>query len=940
MKKILSGILALTVAGAVFLPSVSAFAADPAITASEVKIGDGTEDVKDTLKSSAADEEGMLQISPSTLLKIKLNLENGGEGKNVSFIANKNVESDSAVNIQYIDQLTTDANGDVSIQFRPRTTDTAGIYNMRANSNGATMFSKFYKTLTNQLQPILSTPNVTEKGDDIELTVSNYTEDWETANKLYVITTDGETTTKTEISVDDYSFTPDSENVNIATLKVKTTGDWATAAEHKLQFSAETGSVYNPITFTVNVVAPLPSYTVTLDSKGGSAVNVDSFKAKKLPVTLPTPIRNGYDFSGWYTADTDGTKIESITADNLTTIFGDEQITATLYAKWTAKTYTITYNNVEGAVNPNADKTAYTIESDTITLANPTKIGYDFKGWYSDAAYQTPITEIAKGNYGDKNLYAKWEEKKKQAITANFISSTGKTIPTDIAAGSTTIPTTGEREGNEVSFTVTAPAGYTVTSVSSTDVALNKENDNYRFTMPDKAVAVDVTVTPIAYTINLNVGDGVRGDIPESVEATVESLPELQSYTPTKEGFRFSGWYTAEISGNSENITSATELLSLLGANTSTTLYAQYVENGKFKVVYSAPSDSENIPTDDNTYDVTTTLSINISNKQPTRLGYTFKGWKVVGDTTEMVYQAGALYTVSNNVSSAVTFVAQWEANQYNVTLDLQGGSGIDTTLTGTVENIPSIPSQTPVRAGYTFKGWFDAATGGNQITVITKENLLREDIIYAQWDEIMVTAVSVTPSENNKVTDVNGTIQFIATVTPNTAADNTIVWTLTTEDNAPVDTSIATLDNNGLFTAKKVGQYKFKITATNKKSGKYSTVDVAVDIPDIPQENINKINSLNLTNKTVNITTKTDKQNAYLVAALYKTNNASSDKQGTLVKATFKNISDITGTTSDVSFGDTAFTADGGYTYVKVFMWNSLSGMMPLCDSLTQQTE
>ena len=72
MKKVLSGLLVLIMAGTL---TVSAFAAAGDITAAEVKINDGTEILTETLKTDAFDEDGMLRISPSTLLKIKLKLE-------------------------------------------------------------------------------------------------------------------------------------------------------------------------------------------------------------------------------------------------------------------------------------------------------------------------------------------------------------------------------------------------------------------------------------------------------------------------------------------------------------------------------------------------------------------------------------------------------------------------------------------------------------------------------------------------------------------------------------------------------------------------------------------------------------------------------------------------------------------------------------------------
>lgn len=192
MKKVLSGLLALVMTGTL---TVSAFAATGDITAEEVTINDETITNDDTLnyilKTDVSDEEGMLRISPSTLLKIKLKLEGEADGDMTFFASQKLGEGENitADKIQFIDQKTPDANGMISIQFRPRTTDTAGIYNMQAKSKGASVFSRFYKTVADQIQPTLTDVSdiSTPKKQDIEITVNGYTEAWKEANTLYEV---------------------------------------------------------------------------------------------------------------------------------------------------------------------------------------------------------------------------------------------------------------------------------------------------------------------------------------------------------------------------------------------------------------------------------------------------------------------------------------------------------------------------------------------------------------------------------------------------------------------------------------------------------------------------------------------------------------------------------------------------------------------------------
>lgn len=77
----------------------------------------------------------------------------------------------------------------------------------------------------------------------------------------------------------------------------------------------------------------------------------------------------------------------------------------TLYAKWEPVIYTITYIVTD---SPTTFDT-YTIESETITLPEPSVVGYTFEGWYKDSEFTdgTQITEIANGSTGNITLYAK-----------------------------------------------------------------------------------------------------------------------------------------------------------------------------------------------------------------------------------------------------------------------------------------------------------------------------------------------------------------------------------------------------------------------------------------------------------------------------------------------------------------------------------------------------
>ena len=101
-------------------------------------------------------------------------------------------------------------------------------------------------------------------------------------------------------------------------------------------------------------------------------------------IILPTAndiTREGYEFGGWY--DNDNNKITEIPSDTAKNI--------SVTAKW-LQLYTITYN-LNGGNNTN-NPTSYTVETETITLADPTKndTNSTFLGWYNESGDK--ITEI------------------------------------------------------------------------------------------------------------------------------------------------------------------------------------------------------------------------------------------------------------------------------------------------------------------------------------------------------------------------------------------------------------------------------------------------------------------------------------------------------------------------------------------------------------------
>ena len=123
----------------------------------------------------------------------------------------------------------------------------------------------------------------------------------------------------------------------------------------------------------------------------------------------------GYTFNGWNTeANGTGTSYDPNGDNNKVTI---EKANVTLYAQWKATKYKVKYDlNYGGATGEPAPKTEVSWESnDLLPTTNPTRTGYEFKGWYTATENGTKVegttkySEIAENDgVGQVTLYAYW----------------------------------------------------------------------------------------------------------------------------------------------------------------------------------------------------------------------------------------------------------------------------------------------------------------------------------------------------------------------------------------------------------------------------------------------------------------------------------------------------------------------------------------------------
>ena len=397
----------------------------------------------------------------------------------------------------------------------------------------------------------------------------------------------------------------------------------------QLYWSDENGNCYKPgdtVPADVSMLSITGDYEVIyLPGTYGTGSAVTDMKPHNNILTLRGALftRAGYTQVGWSTVD-GGEKVY-----DFKDIYTKNEA-LTLYPVWNTNKYTITFDT-----NGGSEIAPITQDYGTEITApdNPTRKGYAFKGWDKEIPETMPAENIT--------VKAQWEINQ-------------YTITFDTNGGSDIAPITQDY-GTEI----TAPDN--PTRKGYTFKGWDKEIPE---TMPAENITVKAQWEINQYTITFDTNGG--SDIAPITQdyGTEITAPD----NPTRKGYTFKGW-DKEIPETmpSENMT----------------VKAQW-EINQYTITFDTNGGSEIAPI---TQDYGTEIT---APDKPTRKGYTFKGWnKEIPETMP---------------AENITVKAQWEINQYTITFDTNGGSDIApiTQDYGTEITAPD----NPTRKGYTFKGW------------------------------------------------------------------------------------------------------------------------------------------------------------------------------------------------------------------------------------------
>ncbi len=318
-------------------------------------------------------------------------------------------------------------------------------------------------------------------------------------------------------------------------------------------------------------------YTITFDSKGGSAVgSIEVQKDSKATApTAPTKAadaNNTYTFAGWY-KDSACTQAFDFANETIT---GD----ITLYAKWTATPivkYSVTFE-LNGGTGSITSQQIVAGGKATRPTTDPTKAAdadntYAFAGWFKDAALSTEFNFTTETINSATTIYAKWTATPitKYSVTFELNGGTGSIASQQVVAGGkatrpTTDPTKADDAENTYEF-----AGWFKDAGLTTEFDFATETINSATTIYAKWTATPIPATKYTVTFNLNGGTGsiASQQVEEGGKVTRPTTDPTKA-ADAENTYDFAGWY--KDAGLTTKFDFATETITQ-----ATTIYAKWI---------------------------------------------------------------------------------------------------------------------------------------------------------------------------------------------------------------------------------------------------------------------------------------------------------------------------------------------------------------------------
>ena len=475
------------------------------------------------------------------------------------------------------------------------------------------------------------------------------------------------------------------------------------------------------------------TYTISYNANGGSGAPASQTKAHFTPLTLSSkkPTRAGYTFLGW------STSASATTASYSPGATYSSNGNTTLYAVWSAKTYTITYNANGGSGAPPAQTKSY---GQTIYLSStkPTRSGYTFIGWgyvssATGAAYQPG--EAYSSNVS-RTLYAVWQKNAPTSYTVSYNANGGSGAPSsqtktkDVTLTlSSTKPTRsgytflGWATSSSATSASYQPGGSYTANASVTLYAVWSCNHASTKTVWDTGCKWRKVCNNCGATLSSGTRHGPythggwvyysgsqhrrtetcdHGDYSGYEYASHSASTKYEQYSSSQHAkYSYcSGCYSSIGSKGYESHTFTSSTVN--GQTVSTCSQCGYTKTTAqtYTVSYNANGGYNAPASQTKVHGVTLALSSSI----PYRFNYEFLGWSTSSTATKATYAAGGSYT--GNSSVILYAVWKYKPATYTVSYDANGGTGAPGRQTKTYGVTLTLTTIQPTRRNYLFLGW------------------------------------------------------------------------------------------------------------------------------------------------------------------------------------------------------------------------------------------
>ena len=285
------------------------------------------------------------------------------------------------------------------------------------------------------------------------------------------------------------------------------------------------------------------------------------------------------------------------------------------------------------------------------------------------------------------------------------------------------------RAGEQVTVQIAPAAGYRGIHVFLSDPAvslsISEGNDAVSFLIPYAPLTLTLTANKL-YTVTM---DTAGGDPIRPIQYTVES-EAFQLPTPVRTGYIFLGW-------TGEGITEPQKTIEIPQGSTGDRTYTanwQVIEYTIITLLEGGNAGSSQVYF----YTVEQTVTL----PTPTRTGYTFIGWTGEGITTPQPN-----VTIPKGSTGDKRYIENWKLTEYNITLDLNGGSGKEKVVYTITDEVFELP--TPTRNGYEFVGWTGERITTPQTSVKIPKGSTGNKAYTANWKVIQYTIITLLEGGN-----------------------------------------------------------------------------------------------------------------------------------------------------------------------------------------------